>query len=186
MRAPARRIVPLVALLVAPFFAPAANLFAQGSRSTPDSLEAGRGEWLAAVTLGVPGVEREPIPQLLTIGGQWTQLRVGRVGADFAIGTMPRILAEGALVLGARGGIALPLALSPNVLVLPSGGVSVLGGAGAGGVGGVGGYNAGVAAVVLGANGGGLRTGVTWHRFEDAGAAIWLWEIGFVRGPRSR
>lgn len=180
MRAPALRI----ALLVAPLLASAADLSAQDVRSAEDSLAAREGGWLAGMSVGVPGYGRQAATELLTVGGNWTRLREGRVGADFALGTMPRILGEGVLVLGARGGIALPVALSPGVLLLPSGGVSLIGGARAGGAGGVAGFNAGIATVLLAPNGAGLRTGVTWHRFGDADRAIWLWEVGFVRGPR--
>ena len=182
MRAPALRI----ALLVVPLLASVADLSAQDVRSAEESCALSCGGWLGGMSVGVPGYGREAAPELLTIGGNWTQLRDGRVGADFALGTMPRILGEGVLVLGARGGIALPLALAPGVLVLPSAGISAIGGAGAGGAGGIAGVNAGIAAVLFGANGAGLRTGVTWHRFGDADGAIWLWEVGFVRGPRRR
>lgn len=182
MRAPALRI----ALLVAPLLTATAHLSAQDARSIEDSLAGPRGGWLGGMSVGVPGSGSDAAPQLLTIGGNWTHVRAGRVGADFALGTMPRALSEGVLVLGARGGIALPLALSPNVLLLPSGGISVLGGIGSGGAGGIAGWNVGLSTVLSGVNGAGLRTGVTWHRFGPDGEAIWLWEIGFVRGPRRR
>ena len=99
---------------------------------------------------------------------------------------MPRALAEGVAVVGARGGVALPLALSSGVLVLPSAGVSFVGGVGAGGGGATAGLNAGIAAVLFGASSVGLRTGVTWHHFGNSESAVALWEIGFVRAPRPR
>lgn len=184
MRGPAIRIARRIALLAAPLLTATADLCAQDARSVDDSLAAARGGWLGGMSVGVPGHGREAAPELLTIGGNWTHVRAGRVGADFALGTMPRILGEGFVVIGARAGIALPLVVAPNVLLLPSGGVSVLGGAGSGGGGGVAGWNVGMATVLFGGNGAGFRTGVTWHRFDADGDAIWLWEVGFVRGPR--
>ena len=63
--------------------------------------------------------------------------------------------------------------------------MSLIGGAGDRGGGGTVGVNAGIAAIALGVNGTGLRTGVTWHRFQDTGGAVWLVELGFV-GLRGR
>jgi len=137
-------------------------------------------------SFGVPVVEDEAIPELFTIGINGTQLRPGRLGADFSLATAPRALSEGFLAGVARGGVALPLALSPVVLVLPSAGVSFLGAVGGGGGAGTTGLNAGVAAVFHGAGAAGLRTGVTWHRFVDAERGVWLWEVGLVHVPRSR
>jgi hypothetical protein len=110
----------------------------------------------------------------------FTQMRPGRLGADFAIGTMPRAFAFGAGVLGARAGVVLPIAPSADVLFLPSAGVSLVGGAGEGGGGAIGGFNAG-AAMVLWTNDVGFRSGITWHRFQDFRESVWLVEIGIVR-----
>ena len=71
-------------------------------------------------------------PELFTIGLNVSQTTPGRLGADFSIGTMPRALMERAAVLGARGGVVFPIAPTADVLVLPSAGVSLLGGAGEG------------------------------------------------------
>jgi hypothetical protein len=155
--------------------------------SAQDTLSRARSEWLIGASFGVPGYRSEAAPELFTIGIHWTQLRPGRLGADFSLGTIPRIVVEGVAVLGFRAGGALPLELAPSVLLLPSAGVSVIAGVGPGGGGGAGGLNAGVAAVVLGTSSSGLRTGVTWHRFEDTGGALWLLEVGVVGIPgRSR
>ncbi len=149
-----------------------------------DSAGAAPGGWLFGASVGVPGYEGEAVPELFTVGVHWTQLRPGRPGVDLAIGTMPRVLAEGFAAVGARAGVALPLALSRGAVLLPSAGVSLLGGVGAGGGGGTTGLNAGVAAVLGPAGGAGLRTGVTWHRFGEAGGGLWLVEVGVVRRPR--
>lgn len=170
------RMVRLAARIVCLACATASSVAAQDStRVEPPA-------WLFGGSIGIPVYEAEPVLALLTIGVHWTQLRPGRLGADFALGTAPAILLVDVFAVGARGGVALPLALSPSVLLLPSGGVSLI----AGWADGTFGYNAGIAAVLLGANAKGVRTGVTWHRFGDEGGAVWLWEFGFVRGPRSR
>jgi hypothetical protein len=155
-----------------------------------DTASAPAADWLVSASFGVPGFRSQPILELFTIGMQWTQFRPGRLGGDFSLGTMPRLLAEGALVLGFRGGTALPIAVTPNLVVVPSAGVSLIGGAGQGGGGGVAGLNGGLAVVLFGTGTTGLRTGITWHRFEDTRAAVWLVEMGVSgipkgRGPRS-
>jgi hypothetical protein len=136
--------------------------------------------------VGVPGSGGEAVPDLFTVGAHVTQWRPRRPGADFAIGIVPRALAYGVAVVGARAGVAVPLAVTPVLSLLPSAGASLLGGAGVGGGAGTAGLNAGVAAVLLPARGGGLRAGVTWHRFAEARDGVWLVEVGIVRGPRAR
>ena len=139
-----------------------------------------RGDWLIGASIGVPGYGTEPVAELFTVGIHWTQLRPGKLGADFSLGTMPRVLAEGVAVVGFRVGGAVPLALSPGVVLLPSAGASLIGGAGPDGGGGLFGLNAGVAAVLFRTSATGLRTGITWHQFQESRGAIWLVEIGFV------
>ncbi len=183
----ARAALPVAASLALAGGALPAALAAQAPpppAPSADPAGAERGGWLFGASVGVPGYEGGAVPELFTVGVNWTQLRPGRLGADVAIGTMPRALAEGLAAVGARAGVALPLALSRGVVLLPSGGVSLLGGVGAGGGAATAGLNAGVAAVLGPAGGAGLRTGVTWHRFGEAGGGLWLVEVGAVRGPR--
>ena len=151
---------------------------ADAQRSLTDSSTTAR-NWLVGASVGLPGYEREPAPELFTIGMNFTQMRPGRFGADFAIGTMPRAFAFGAGVLGARAGVVLPIAPTPDVLFLPSAGVSLVGGAGEGGGAAIGGLNAG-AAMVFWTNDVGFRSGITWHRFQDFRESVWLVEIGIV------
>ena len=151
-----------------------------------DSSAVARGGWLVGGSVGVPGHGGEFEPELFTVGVHWTHVRRGRPGVDFSLGTVPRVLIEGLVVMGARAGVAVPVALSPTVTLLPSGGVSVLGGFGGGGGGGTGGYNIGAAVVMQTAAGRGLRTGVTWHWLGDANGAIMLVELGLVRVPQLR
>lgn len=137
--------------------------------------------WLTGGSVGMPAVEGGLIPELLTVGVHWTQFRPGQLGADFWLGTIPRAFPEGVVAVGARGGVALPLALAPALYLVPSGGVSLLGGVSSGGAGGETGLNAGIAAAILKPSSMGLRAGATWHRFRGAGGAVWLWEVGLVR-----
>lgn len=145
-----------------------------------DSSRVRDGQWLTGFSVGVPGYGQEAEPALFTAGVNFTQLRPFRPSADFSFGTMPRVLMEGVMVLGVRAGVAVPLALSPGVFILPSGGVSLVGAAAGGGGGAEAGVNGGLAAVFLGKNGPGLRVGMTWHKFRETRGALWLLEIGIV------
>lgn len=151
---------------------------AQDSSSAPSS------RWMVGGSVGMLryGGEFAPL-QYSTIGMHFTQVRPGALGADFSIGIIPRVLAEGFLLAGARGGVALPFALAPNVLLLPSAGLTLIGGLGAGGGGGTWGSNLGAAAV-FGSGSVGFRTGVTWHRLSGGGDGIWLLEFGVAKIPR--
>src|SRR5262249_6895076 len=103
---------------------------------------------------------------------------------DFAVGTMPRALAEGVAVGFARAGVALPFHLSRGVVILPSAGVGLAGAASGEGGGVNSGLNAGLAAVLFGTGSVGLRTGVSWHRFAGAETSVSLWELGLVHVRR--
>jgi hypothetical protein len=146
----------------------------------PDSLvERGQhGTGMFGVSIGMPAYGGQPIPQLFTVGVNATGTSPGRIVPDFSIGTMPRTLSEGLVVLGLRGGVALPLTLAPNFTLLPSAGISLIGASVGGGIAGV---NAGVAGVIwTGATG--IRSGVTWHHFQNSRTGVWLIELGLVRG----
>ena len=149
-----------------------------------DSTAVQRNDWLVGVSIGVPRAGGAAIAELSTVSGHWTQLRLNRPGADFSFGLIPRFLPQGLLAAAARAGVALPIELAPSVVLIPSGGASLLGGAGSGGAGATAGYNGGVAALLRGTTGAGLRAGVTWHRFSDFLGSVWLIEVGIVRGRR--
>ncbi|MEP7384644.1 MAG: hypothetical protein ABI910_23435 [Gemmatimonadota bacterium] len=153
---------------------------AVGNLRAQDSTAVQRAHWMVGGSLGVVGSAGERAPAEFTlIGVHFTQVKPGRVGADISINVMPRLLTAPALAGAARVGVALPLAVAPGMLLLPSAGVTLVGGAGPGGGGGTAGYNLGGAAV-LGTGRVGLRTGLTWHRFKDEGSA-WLLEVGLVK-----
>ncbi|MGH7445809.1 MAG: hypothetical protein ACREKM_13075 [Longimicrobiales bacterium] len=151
-----------------------------GSAGAQERADPEAGNWLVGGSLGVPGCGVLPLPGLFTVAFHGTAAVPGQVGPDFFVGTMPRALFEGVVLFGARAGLALPVALSSKLLVLPSAGLSLLGGFDNGTAGGQPGFNAGIAAVVSGSMPTGFRTGVTWHRFRGLYETVWLLEVGFV------
>lgn len=153
------------------------NAFTAAAQDTASTAPA---KWLISLSVGVPGSSGRPAPELTTVGVQWTRLRPGHLGADFALGTAPRALASGAVALGARAGVALPLALSSKTLLIPSVGLSAVGGFAGEGVGGLVGPNAGVAVVATGMGAYGLRAGITTHFLVNWERPIWLLEMGIV------
>ena len=159
----------LAILLVA-----SARLAAQSSEPTRD-----RG-WLVATSVGVPGNGSETEPRFFTVGVQFTDVRIRRLSPDISIGTVPYALVAGVAVIGLRAGGAVPFALGSHVLMLPSAGMSVVGGAGPGGGGGTIGINGGLATVLLATSKVGLRVGATIHQFPEARGAMWLAEIGIA------
>ena len=174
-----------LALLAAPLVTPVSRVTGQTPPLSRDSDRARPRGWLVGGSIGVPAVDGDVSPDLFTIAVHGTQLRAGRLGADLAIGTMPRAFAEGVAVGFARAGVALPFQPSKSVLLVPSAGVTLAGAASGDGGGTTTGLNAGLAAVLFGTGSVGLRTGVTWHHFTDAGG-VSLWEIGLVHVPRRR
>jgi hypothetical protein len=147
---------------------------AQAQDSTTDQ----PAEWLIGMSLGVPGAQHTVYPAFTTLGLQFTQVRAGRIGGDIAIGTMPYLFANAMIPFGFRGDVTVPL-VTPHLIVLPSAGVSAIGVMSPGGGGGTMGVNGGIAAV-LRTGGIGLRTGITWHKFQGIDNPIWLLEVGFV------
>ena len=146
---------------------------------TPDSVRQTGSDWAVGASVGFLNSV-----QSSTLGLNLTQLRPGRLGGDFSIGTMPRVLVEGVVPLGARAGLALPVILDSRVLLVPSAGVSALGVASSSGGGGTVGLNAGMAVMVFGTGSLGLRTGVTFHEFGDIRSRICLLEFGVVSKPK--
>lgn len=171
-----------LALLAAPLFIPIGVV--TGQTSPPSQSSDTANPWLVGGSIGVPASDGGTLPDLFTVAVHGTQLRPRGLGFDFAVGTMPRALAEGVAVGFARSGVALPFHLSRGVLMLPSAGVSLVGAASGDGGGINTGLNAGLAAVIFGTGSVGLRTGVTWHRFAGAETSVSLWELGLVRVRR--
>ena len=157
----------------------AAGQAAAQDASRPDE---GSG-WIVGGSVGLIGFGSQTLPiELSTVGLHVTQVNRGSIGADFSIGTIPRLFAEGAFALGTRLGVTTPLQLAPGVLLLPSAGLTLIAGAGGGGAGALYGYNLG-GATVLGTGNVGLRAGVTWHLMSEAQEGIWLFEVGISQIP---
>ena len=149
-----------------------------------DTTLARRDGWIVGPLVGLPGAGSDYELSLVTLGVGVTRLSPNRPGLDFAVGTIPRIIPEGVLPIGARIGASIPLSLTPDAFLIPSAGLSAVGAAGSGGAAGTGGYYGGIAAVVARGKVG-LRAGVTVHGSPDADVAVWLVEIGVMRVPVS-
>jgi hypothetical protein len=141
-----------------------------------------RDGWIVGPLIGVPGVGSETFAEAATLGVGATRLVPNRPGVDLALGVVPRFLSDGAVVLGARVGVGLPLALTDDVFLVPSAGLSAVGGFGNGGAGGTGGFYGG-AATVLAVGSVGFRAGVTWHRYGSGNGNLWLAELGLMHVP---
>jgi hypothetical protein len=133
------------------------------------------------VTLGVPGYRSQIAPELLVVGLDILRAKPSQVGVEFALGTIPRILSDQAVVLGARLDATLPIALNDEFWLIPVAGGTMIGGGGGNGGGAFGGINAGIGSI-LWAGRVGVRTSATWHHFVNAQGAIWLLEFGIVGG----
>ena len=145
------------------------------SRGTP---------WMVGGSIGVVGFGTNVASELTTVSIHFTQMQPDRLGLEFSIGTIPRLLLEGLfVVVVARPGVVLPIELAPGVLILPSAGATLVGALGSGGAGSVVGYNVGGAAV-FGAASTGFRVGLTWHQLQTPGSGLWLLELGIVNLPK--
>lgn len=149
------------------------------SLAAQEPVDGQRSSWFVGGSIGVPGYALNPEPQLFTIAGHGTQVQPGRLGADIFMGIMPRLLMSDGFVVGARGGVVLPVALSEKILLLPSGGASFIGELSSGGL--SKGLNVGVATLIHKESSLGFRAGITWHRFQNFSDAVWLMEFGLVR-----
>ncbi|HEY7236799.1 MAG TPA: hypothetical protein VH539_21745 [Gemmatimonadaceae bacterium] len=144
-----------------------------------DSLRAALDHWAIGISLGLPAYRRQVVPEFTTVAISFTQFRPERLGADIAIGTVPRLDQSSLGALGGRAGVTFPLAPVKHLLILPSAGVSAIAMASPGGAGGAAGFN-GCLATVLYAGDVGLRTGITVNSLHGFGAPVWLLEVGFV------
>src|SRR5258705_1298250 len=134
----ASRATPHVATGRACWFAIVLLAFAVRDLGAQDSVVANPAGWMVGGSLGMLGFGAQTAPlQLTTLGMHFTHARVGAIGADISIGTIPRLLADGAVVLGVRAGVAMPIRVAPGMLALPSAGLTALPAAPRGGGGGV-------------------------------------------------
>lgn len=133
---------------------------------------------LLSVSVGVPAAYGETASELFTLGVQWTPWKPGRLSADIAVGTMPRLLTNGVLGIGLRGGATFPFEITKGAYLLPSAGVSAIGAVGGEVADGAYGPHVGLATVLLGQNNLGLRAGASWNLFREAREGVWLLELG--------
>ena len=159
-----------LALIAIPANAPA---------QVPEAADSSSSTWSVGGSIGFPGLGTRAEPSLFVIGVQAAQLRRSRLGGDVSVGIIPRILFEGVFALGARGGLVLPLGISESAAVLPSAGVSFVGGFGQSGGGAEFGANVGFGLLLSEPGETGVRIGATWHHFSDL-SGIWLLEVGFA------
>lgn len=148
---------------------------------------AAQSTWMLGGSVGMP-YYREFFGglDLISIGFNFTQVSAERrIGGDFSVFTFPVAVKNGVVLLGSRLGLALPLKAGRHVMFVPSGGATLVGGAGSGGATARVGANAGMA-TVLWAGETGLRLGATFHTFQDVRGVVWLFEIGFVGGRPAR
>ena len=172
------------AMLRASLFAVMLLSTATNRLAAQDSMIVRRGGWAVGGSLGMLGYGSQAAPlELTTVGVHFTQLRPGSIGADISLGTMPRAMVEGVVLLGVRVGVTVPVQVAPGVLLLPSAGATVIGAGGMETTGGAVGYNLGGAAV-FGPGPIAFRTGLTRHQLQDLRGGFWLLEVGIVHLPR--
>ena len=160
----------------------AARAGGQATTTPTDTAKPTASGFATGFVLGMPGSGGQFIPQLFTAGVSFTQVRPNHVGADISVGTMPYILAFGALPVGLRVGVDLPVSVVPHVLLIPTAGMSFIGAISPGGGGGLAGVNAGGSAVFY-VSRMGLKTSLTMHHFADEPEPVWLFEFGVVSLP---
>ena len=143
-----------------------------------DSIKTRRGTNIVGVSLGVPGYQDQPLPlQLTTVGLSVTHVEPMHVGFDLSVGTVPRLVADGAPIFGARVGVVLPIPVVGQLTLLPGAGISGIGN----GDGGELGWNVNLGALAAVSRSTALRTGVSVHQFgEERGAVVWLYELGLA------
>ena len=119
-------------------------------------------------------------PLALTLGFNFTQDRFSRPVVDAALGIMPLTLMFGVLPVTARLGVALPMETISGFAIVPQVGGSTLLVAAPGDGGMLPGWYSGLALTTRDRKGGGVRLGVTWHRFlRESESPVWLAEMGF-------
>src|SRR5688500_11317504 len=121
--------------------------------------------WSSAFTVGIPGIGMQTLPAPFVVtGAHFTDLNSGKLSGDFAIGVAPVFLLAGGMILEARGGVALPMQMTPTSFIVPSAGGTLLTLLGGEGSLALPGGNLGLSLLLTNPDGSGARIGVTWHR----------------------
>jgi hypothetical protein len=163
-----------------------AAVFAVHSLDAQDSTVTPRTNGITAFTFGVPGYGSESMPYALIVGMHALNLDPGRISGDFAVGVLPLLMSTGVIGFGVRGGFVLPVQASPRSYIVPSTGLSFMGGLGGDGGTVLPGTNVGITFVSGTPRQGGFRVSVTWHRFSDLDGAVWLAELGFFAARKGQ
>jgi hypothetical protein len=174
-----------------------AALICLGARSLPaqapvrdssTAADSAKSRWISGLTITLPSENGTTSSEFLGVGYSGLLARPNRIGPDVSVVVMPRFIAFGALLAGARLNLGLPIALGRNGFLVPSAGISAIAAAGVGGGGMSAGYNGSLALVLLdpGAAGTGadfgFRIGMSLHRFADNGAPMLrVIELGLVK-----
>ena len=138
-------------------------------------------QWAVGGAVGVPGAIG-----LVTVGVTGTRVAPGRIGFDFAAGTLVQALMNGRLPLGLRAGGALPVTISENTYLVPSAGVSAVMVYNESRFDSSVGLNTGLAVLFLTPGSYGFRVGLTRHAFPKVRGGLMLFEMGVVKsGPRA-
>jgi hypothetical protein len=157
-----------------------ATLVIAADAATQDSAQtAPAAGWVWASSIGVIGVGQQIAGGLesMVVGLNVTRNRVSAPVFDAAFGTVPYLAAQGLILIGARAGVAVPLAVSNDLAFIPSAGGSALTIQGEALLTGI---NGGLAIRTRDTSGAGLRLGITWHKFARVRSMVWLAEIGVV------
>ncbi|MCC7052905.1 MAG: hypothetical protein IT355_06520 [Gemmatimonadaceae bacterium] len=176
----------LVVLAVRPAKAQQRDSVPADTIATDPVTPADSGRWLVGGTIMLPSSSESLDLSFAAIGLTATSLRPNRPGPDFAVVVVPRALGFGVVVGGVRANLSLPIAVSPGVWLVPSGGLTLLGALGSSGATGAHGLNGALALIVARRSAGaasssvGLRVALSRHRFGDADHFTML-EAGFVR-----
>jgi hypothetical protein len=149
-----------------------------------DNLESAPAFWASGVAFGVPGVRSRAVPELFTAGVSFAQVRHG-LGADIALLTIPRALAEGFVPIGVRLGAGHGIPLGADAFFMPSAGLVALGTIGAYSTFATGGVYAGAALIGFGGQDTGVRVAYTVHYF-DVRSMVWQLEVGLVGRRRTK
>ncbi len=150
-------------------------------------------DWYVGGSIGLPATRELVTPLLLTAGLHVTQLRPGWPNPDLSVVIFPAGLFFGAVVVGGRLNVSFPFQSGPELLIAPTGGVSVAGASGFTSSGGdwISGYNVGANLISFSSSRTALRVGVSRHwQFANyvgsGGGGVWYLEVGFLRASGQR
>ena len=161
---------------------------AQVTTST-DSTETG--SWMIGGTIMIPQVSGMSGAEFTTVGFTVSPPRPNRLGPELAFVVVPYALGFGVVAGAVRANVGVPIQLGQHMLLVPSAGLTFIGGLGSGVGGGSKGVN-GTLAVVFFADSApasgtsiGLRAALAVHQFGDgAQGQLRMFELGIVRWKR--